>query len=78
MFLAENPSETTNGKQSAYPFNVAHLLIIMLQFSGVTSSFDVYSLSLAEYENEDMPKIHLTAEEPSWDPSTSEYSDRKT
>ena len=32
----------------------------------------------AEYENEDIPKIHLSAEEPPWDPSTVEYSERET
>ena len=40
----------------------------------MTTYFDAFSASLAEYENEDIPKIHLTAEEPPWDPSTSEYS----
>ena len=55
------------------PFDAAHLLIILLQLSSVKSYFDVYSPSKAEYENKDTPKIHLTAEEPLWDPSTNEY-----
>ena len=38
----------------------------------------MHSPSIKEYENEDIPKIHLTVEEPSWDPSTSEYSKRET
>ena len=38
----------------------------------------MYPPSEAEYENEDIPKIHLTAEEPPWDPSTNEYSERET
>ena len=29
-------------------------------------------------ENDDVSKIHLTAEEPPWDLSTSEYSERET
>ena len=60
------------------PFNPIHLLIILLQVSGVTSYFDVYSSSVTEYENDDIPKIHLTAKKPPWDPSTSEYSERET
>ena len=44
----------------------------------MTSYFDVYSLSVAEYENEEISKIHLTAEEPPLDPSTNEYSARQT
>ena len=59
------------------PFNAAHPLIIPLQSSSVTSYFDVYSPSVAQYENEDIPKILLTAEEPPWDPSTNEYSESK-
>ena len=42
------------------------------------SYFDVYSLHIAKYENEDIPKIHLTAEVPPLDPSTNEYSERET
>ena len=40
--------------------------------------FDLYSPSVAEYENQDVPKIYVTAEEPQWDPSTNEYSERDT
>ena len=43
----------------------------------MTSLLDVYSPSEAEYENEDIPKIHLTAEEPPWDPLTNEYSEKE-
>ena len=64
-FLAESPSMTTHAIELTDPFNTAHLLIISLQLSGVTSYFDVYSLSIAEFENGDIPKMDLTAEEPS-------------
>ena len=46
--------------------------------SGVASYFDVNCPSVAKYENDDIPMIHLTAEEPPWDPSTNEYSKRET
>ena len=55
------------------PFDAAQLLIILLQLSSVTSHFDVYSLSITEYENDDIPKIHLTVEESPWYPSANEY-----
>ena len=77
-FLAETPSETTHAIELVNPFNATHPLIILLQPSGVTSYFDVYSSSITEYENEDIPKIHVTVEEPPLDPSTSEYSERET
>ena len=62
-FLAESPSETTHVIELVDPFNAAHPLIILLHLSGVTSYFDAFSPGVAEYENEDILKIHLTAEE---------------
>ena len=74
IFLAKSASETTHAIELVDPFNAAHPLIILLQMSSDTSYFDVYSPSIAEYENDDILKIHLTAEEPPWDLSTNEYS----
>ena len=34
--------------------------------------------SITEYEDKGIPKSHLTVEEPTWDPSKSEYSERET
>ena len=42
-FLAENPNETTHAIELVNPFNATHPLIILLQLSGITSYFDVYS-----------------------------------
>ena len=77
-FLAESPGMTTNATELVNSFDAAHPLIIPLQLSGVTSFFDMYTPSIIEYENEDVPKIHLTAEEPPLDPSRKEYSERET
>ena len=55
---------TTHAIQLLDLFNSAHPLIIPLQLNDVSSYFDVYSMSIEEYKNEDIPKIHLTAEEP--------------
>ena len=70
-FLAETPNETTHAIELVHPFNATHPLIILPQLSSFTSYFDVYSPSIADYEDEDIPKIHLTVEEPPWDPSIS-------
>ena len=77
-FLAENLSETIHAIELVHPFDAAYPLIISLWSSGVTSYFDMYFPSVSEYENDDIPKTHLTAEEPPWAPSTSEYSERET
>ena len=65
-FLAETPNETTHAIELVDPFDATHLLIIPLQLSGVISYFDVFSPSITDYEDEGIPKIHLTAEEPYW------------
>ena len=77
-FLGNNPSETTHALDLVDPFDALYSLIIRLQLTGVTSYFDVYSPSVAKYENNDIPKTYLTAEEPPWDPSMNEYSERET
>ena len=77
-FLAGTTSETTHTLELVNPFNTAHPFIILLQLSGVSSFFDAYSSNMAEYMNDDISMIHLTAEENLWDPSTKKYSDRKT
>ena len=77
-FLAETTSDTTHAIELVDLFDTAHPLIILLQLSGVTSFFDVYSPSVTEYKNHDIQKIHLTAEEPPQDPSMNEYSERET
>ena len=74
-FLSESACVTTYAIELIDSFDAAHPLIILLQLSSVTSYFDVYSPSIAEYENKDIPKIHLTAEEPPWGPSRKEYSE---
>ena len=38
----------------------------------------MYSSTIIDYEDEEIPKILLTAEEPPWVPSTSEYSEQET
>ena len=63
---------TTHAIELIDPIHAAHSLITPFQLSGVTHSFDVHSPSIAEYENEKISKIHFTAEEPPWDPSTNE------
>ena len=51
-FLAENPNKTTHAITLVDIFDAVHPLIIPLQLSGVTNYIDVYSPSVAEYEND--------------------------
>ena len=61
-FLAKTPNVTTHAIQLADPFDTAPLLVILFHLCSTTSYFDVYYPSIAEYENEEIPKIHFTVE----------------
>ena len=69
-FLADSTSETTHAIQVTDLLNASHPLITPLQLQRMISYFDVHSPRIAEHENEEIPKIHLTPEEPTLDPST--------
>ena len=49
IFLAESTSETSHAIALVEPLDAAHLLMILLQLSGMTRYFDVYSPSVTEY-----------------------------
>ena len=55
---------TTHVIQLTVPFDPAQPFNIPLQLRSVTNYFDMYSLRIAKYENKEILKIHLTAEEP--------------
>ena len=38
----------------------------------------MYSPSITEYDNKEIPKINLTVKEQPWNPSTNEYSEQET
>ena len=67
-FLAQSPSETSHAIELVDLIDTTHPLVVLLQLSRETSYFDVYSWSVAEYEDDDIPNIHITVEETSWDP----------
>eukprot|EP00804_Cyclotella_cryptica_P019398 CCRYP_006588-RA/>CCRYP_006588-RA protein AED:0.13 eAED:0.13 QI:0/0/0/1/0.75/0.6/5/0/864 len=75
-FLAEDPDESTHSLQVVDPLDDSSPLFIPLSLTGVTSYFQVRKPTIAEWENEAAyPHIDLTAEEPIWDPQSSDYSE---
>ena len=76
-FLAKNLSMTTCYRVNR-PLPCSPPANYPISLGRVTSYFYVYSPSIAKYENEEIPKIHLTAKESPWDPSTNEYSKKRT
>ena len=71
-FFAERPSVTTHEVQLINPFNSKPTYNPTV-VKWCNSCFDVYSPSIVEYENEDIPKIPLTDVESPWYLSTKEY-----
>ena len=77
-FLDESLNITTHAILLTDPFYAAHQLIILLQLNRMTTYFYLFALNIAEHENDEIPNIHLTAEEPPLDPSTNEYLEQET
>lgn len=58
----------------ADPYTPEDKLIIPLQLQGVSSVFPVRTPSRAEFDDDDIPRIVMTAEAPEWDPQTSDWA----
>ena len=61
-FLDDSPIENTHAIQLVNPFDTAHPQKIPLNYQGY-QFFSYECSSIAAYKNEEVPKIHLTAEE---------------
>ena len=72
-FLLKDP--TVNDHAVVIPSDIDESsLLIPLMLQGVTSYFPVRAATLSEYESDVIPKFHLTAEAPIWDPGSSTFS----
>ena len=67
-FLAMSPSVTTHVIKLIELSGSTTLCAILLHSSNANNYLEVYFPSIAEYENEDIPKADLTAKEPLLDP----------
>ena len=70
-FLAKTPDETMHAVQVVDPLDESPLYIPM-SLVGVTSYFPVRKPTVKEWEDGTCPQIELTAEEPCWDPGSSD------
>ncbi len=73
-FLSVSPAEGNHVLLVHDPYGCSPPLTILLSLDNVTSYFKARCPSLAEYEDESIPKYHLTSHRLLWDPSTSLYS----
>ncbi len=76
-FMLYSPAEDDHVLLVHEPNGCSPPLTIPLSLDGVTSYFEARCPSLVEYEDENIPKYHLTSKSPPWDPSTTLYSSQE-
>jgi hypothetical protein len=73
-FLTTNPTTSTHSILIADPTNDVHLYTIPLQLEGVVSYFENSLPTSAEYEDDDIPHLELTAATLAWDPYDKDFA----
>ena len=76
-FLAEDTNEKTLGIIVDDPVNPNETLIIPLVLKGVTSYLTSGKPRPSEYEDELIPRIDMTSNEPVWGPSETNFANRE-
>ena len=59
------------------PDNPLQLVILPLNLRGVTSLLYVRNVTIDEFNSHDHPRLHLTSETLTWDPSTALYEEQE-
>ena len=67
-FFTSNPTTSSHSIMIANPMNDVHQYTIPLQLEGIICYFEYALPTAAEYENEYIPHLELTAERPVWEP----------
>ncbi len=73
-FLVQNPMVNDYLVIILSDDDIMSFFHIPLKLQGVTSYFPVRAATLFEYESDHVPKFHLTAEAPDWDPRSFSYT----
>jgi hypothetical protein len=76
-FLAANPTDQTHALTITDPDNPLQLVILPLTLRGVTSLFNVRTVTINEFNSQDYPQLHLTSETLTWDPMTNLYEQQE-
>jgi hypothetical protein len=73
-FLTTNPTTSTHSILIADPTDDVHPYTIPLQLEGVVSYFEYSLPTSAEYEDDDIPHLELTAATPAWNPYDKDFA----
>ncbi len=76
-FLAADPTDQTHGLTINDPNNPLQLVILPLTLRGVTLLLNVRTVTINEFNSHDYPRLHLTSETLTWDPTTNLYEQQE-
>jgi hypothetical protein len=76
-FLAADPTDQTHALTLTDPDNPLQPVILPLTLRGVTSLFNVRSVTIDEFNSHDYLRLHLTSETLTWDPTTDLYEQQE-
>jgi hypothetical protein len=77
-FLASDPTDQTHALAIKDPDNPLQPVTLPLNLRGVTSLLYVRPVTIDEFHSLDHPRLHLTSETLTWDPSTTLYEEQET
>ena len=73
-FLTSHPTTSSHSIVIADPTDDAHHFTIPLQLEGVVSYFEYTLPTSAEFEDENIPHLELTADGPAWEPYDDDFA----
>jgi len=76
-FLAPQPTDQTHALTVADPTDPSQTLTLPLTLRGVTSLLYVRNVTADDFNTNDIPRIDLTSETLTWDPTTTLYEDQE-
>jgi hypothetical protein len=76
-FLALDPNETMHALTLTDPDDPSQLVTLPLQLWGVILLLNVRTLTVDQFNDQTIPRLHLTSETLTWDPSTTTYTDQE-
>jgi hypothetical protein len=76
--LASDPTDQTHALTIKDPNNPIQPVILPLNLRGVTSLLYVRPVTIDEFNSHDHPRLHLTSETLTWDPSTTLFEEQET
>ncbi len=76
-FLAQDPTETTHALTMTDPDYPSQMVTLPLRLRGVILLLNVRIPTVDQFNDQTIPRLHLTSETLTWDPLTTTYADQE-